>query len=102
MRLLDLVAPRKGQDNYKALLWKIQAKHVDFVICDNDIRVKCIVEISDNSHKQTKRAERDKFTSEVLQACGYKVLDTYNVDEAELDTICKTGPISYALNEKGS
>ena len=43
VRLLDLIAPRKDQQNYKGALWKIQSKHVDFVICDQDIRVKCII-----------------------------------------------------------
>lgn len=88
VRLLDLITPRKNQENYKGALWKIQAKHVDFVICDQDIRVKCIVEISDGSHNRQDRADRDNFVTEVLQACGYKVLMTYNISDVELDKIC--------------
>lgn len=88
VRLLDLITPRKGQNNYKALLWKIQAKHVDFVICDKDIRVKCIIEINDNSHLRTDRVERDEFVTEVLKACGYKVLQTHNATYEQLDKIC--------------
>lgn len=85
VRLLDLIEPRKNQNNYKARLWKIQAKHVDFVICDKEIRVKCIIEINDNSHKRTDRTERDQFISEVLAACGYKVLQSYNITNEQLD-----------------
>ncbi len=88
VRLLDLITPRKDQDNYKGLLWKIQAKHVDFVICDQNIKVKCIVEISDGSHNRKDRQERDKFVIEVLEACGYKVLQTYNITEEQLDKVC--------------
>ncbi len=88
VRLLDLITPRKNQENYKASLWKIQAKHVDFVICDQNIRVKCIVEISDNSHKTEDQKERDTFVKDVLEACGYKVLATYNVTDEELNKIC--------------
>lgn len=88
VRLLDLISPRKNQNNYKGLLWKIQAKHVDFVICDKDIRVKAIVEINDNSHKTKERAERDKFVTEVLKACGYNVLSTFNITEEQLNDIC--------------
>lgn len=88
VRLLDLITPRKNQENYKGALWKIQAKHVDFVICDQDIRVKCIVEISDGSHSRQDRADRDNFVTEVLQACGYKVLMTYNVTDEQLNNIC--------------
>lgn len=88
VRMLDLVTPRKNQDNYKGALWKIQAKHVDFVLCDQNIRVKCIVEISDRSHNRQDRADRDNFVTEVLQACGYKILMTYNVTEDQLNNIC--------------
>lgn len=88
VRLLDLITPRKGQDNYKGLLWKIQVKHVDFVICDKDIRVKCIIEVNDNSHKRADRSERDQFVTDVLTACGYKVIQTYNVTDEQLDQLC--------------
>lgn len=88
VRLLDLITPRKNQENYKGALWKIQAKHVDFVICDQDIKVKCIIEINDNSHNKSDRIERDNFIIEVLQACGYKVLMTNYITEEQLDKIC--------------
>lgn len=88
VRLLDLIQPRKDIQNFKSALWKIQAKHIDFLICDQDIRIKCIVEINDNSHNRSDRIERDKFVTEVLQACGYKVLQTYNVTDSQLDEIC--------------
>lgn len=88
VRLLDLITPRKNQENYKGALWKIQAKHVDFVICDQDIRIKCIIEITDNSHNKSERIERDNFVIEVLQACGYKVLITHNIIEEQLDNFC--------------
>ena len=88
VRLSDLVCPRKGQKNHQVLFWKIQAKHVDFVICTQDIKVKCIVEISDNSHKQADRKERDEFVVDVLTSCGYRVLQTYNVTDYQLNQAC--------------
>lgn len=88
IRLLDLITPRKNEKNYKGALWKIQAKHIDFVVCDQDIKVKCIIEISDNSHNRKDRTDRDNFVSEILQNCGYKILTTYNVTEEELNNIC--------------
>lgn len=89
VRLLDLITPRSKSKQDQSLLWKIQAKHVDFVVCDQNINIKCIIEINDNSHTQEKRRERDKFVREVLEACGYKVLQTYNTTEEELDEIIK-------------
>ena len=88
VRLLDLITPRKNQENYKGALWKIQAKHVDFVICDQDIRIKVIVEINDGSHNRQDRTQRDSFVTDVLQACGYKVLMIYNITEEQLNSVC--------------
>lgn len=94
VRLLDLIAKRRGQDNYKGLLSKIQLKHVDFIICDHDTSAKCIIEISYNSHNQTDREKRDEFVTEVLQASGYKILNIYNINKSKLDEICNTN-INY-------
>lgn len=88
VRLLDLISPRSNQQNYKTLLWKIQAKHVDFVICDTSINIKCVVEIMDSSHNQPDRIERDRFVREVLTACGYCVIQTYNINPETLNKVC--------------
>lgn len=55
VRLLDIIEPRRNIDNYKSLFWKIQAKHVDFVVCDEDFKIKFIIELDDNSHDTKKR-----------------------------------------------
>lgn len=83
VRLLDLVIPRDSRNNLAAL-GKINSKHVDFVICDDKLYVKGIVEIDDNSHKQQERIERDKFVDSVLTSVGYKVVHTYSVTEETL------------------
>lgn len=84
VRLLDLVEPIKGNQRYKAFLWKIQAKHVDFVLCDNKLIAKKVIELDDNSHTQEDRKERDNFIDTVLESCGYKVLHTRNIIEEEI------------------
>lgn len=83
VRLLDIIVPRAGYNNLAAL-GKINSKHVDFVICDDKLYVKGIVEIDDNSHKQQDRIERDKFVDSVLTSVGYKVVHTYSVTEETL------------------
>lgn len=82
VRLADLIKPR---GNNQKLFWKIQAKHVDFVVCDGNLRVKLIIELQDNSHKDPKRQERDTFMKEVLSSCGYKNIWIHNIDEAVLN-----------------
>lgn len=84
VRLLDLVEPIKENPKYKTFLWKIQAKHVDFVLCDSKLVARAIIELDDNSHDQADRKERDKFVDTVLESCGYKVLHTRNITEEEI------------------
>ena len=87
IRLLDLIEPRKGIDHYRTYFYKIQAKHVDFVICDQNMYVKAIVELDDNSHNQEGRKERDRFIDTILQDVGYKVIRTRYISEDILSAI---------------
>lgn len=84
VRLFDLIEPKQGTKYKKGAQWKIQAKHVDFVICDRTLKVKAIIEIDDSSHDRKDRVERDKFVDEILKKCGYKVIHTRNVSKDEL------------------
>lgn len=85
VRMLDIVEPRKGEKDYKSLFYKIQAKHLDFVICDKGMRVLGVLELDDNSHEQQDRKDRDSFVDEVLESCGYKVIRTKYITETVLD-----------------
>ena len=87
VRLLDIIEPRKGEKDYKSLFFKIQAKHVDFVICDKNLRVKAILELDDNSHDQKNRQDRDAFVDQILTSVGYKVIHTRSITESTLDGI---------------
>lgn len=81
VRLLDLVEPVKGNPKYRSYLYKVQAKHIDFVICDQKLVARCMIELDDNSHNQTDRIARDQFVNEVLESVGYKVLHIKAVTE---------------------
>ena len=87
VRMLDIVEPRKGEKNWKSLFYKIQAKHLDFVICDSGMRIKAILELDDGTHEQNDRKERDSFVDEVLQSVGYKVIRTKYITDTILDNI---------------
>ena len=86
VRLLDLVEPKSG-DGYLSKLNKIQSKHVDFVLTDQDMRVKAILELDDNSHNAKDRKERDKFVDEVLTNTGYKIIHTRSITEETLSNL---------------
>ena len=87
VRLLDLIEPRRGDPKYKTLFYKIQAKHVDFVICDQNLYVKAIIELDDNSHNQNDRQERDDFVDTILKDVGYLMIRTRSITEYTLSTI---------------
>lgn len=87
VRLLDIIEPIKGLKKYKTLFYKVQAKHVDFVICDDTLHIKAIIELDDSSHDQEHRIERDKFVDEILRSVGYKVIHTRGITYEILDQI---------------
>lgn len=82
VRLFDLIEPLDKKD--KGAQWKIQAKHVDFVLCDKSLVARYIIELGDKSHERADRSERDAFVLTVLRNCGYKVLLTNNIDKDRL------------------
>lgn len=85
VRLYDLVEPRDPKD--KSARYKIQAKHVDFVLCSNKLVAKYVIELDDQSHEAAKRKDRDAFVDEVLTACGYKVVHLRAYDEEALQKL---------------
>lgn len=87
VRLLDILEPRRGEKDYKSLFYKVQAKHVDFLICDQDMKIKAVLELDDNSHDQKNRKDRDSFVDEILTGVGYKVIHTRYINDDILDNL---------------
>ncbi len=87
VRLLDLVEPRRGVEKYKTYFYKVQAKHVDFVVCDPNMHIKAIIELDDSSHDRADRKERDTFVDTVLRSVGYTVIHTRHITNDILDTV---------------
>jgi len=82
VRLLDLLEPVKGTQKYKTYLYKIQAKHVDFVLCDQKLVAKHIIELDDSSHDRPDRQQRDQFVDQVLESVGYNIIHIRTVDSS--------------------
>ena len=87
VRLFDLVEPRHDKKKKLTYRYKIQAKHVDFVICDKDMSIKAILELDDSSHYDPERIKRDDFVNTILLSTGYTVIHTKYVDNSVLDLI---------------
>lgn len=83
VRLLDIIEPRRGE-GYWSLMGKVQSKHVDFVITDQDLHIKAVVELDDSSHDRPERVERDMFVDQILTSVGYKIIHTRCITEDTL------------------
>lgn len=87
VRLFDLVEPRNDKKRKLTYRYKIQAKHVDFVICDKNMNIKAILELDDNSHYDPDRIKRDNFVNTILLNTGYTVIHTKYIEDRVLDLI---------------
>lgn len=81
VRLLDLLEPVRGNSKYKTYFYKVQAKHIDFVILDEKLVARCVVELDDSSHDAADRKERDDFVDDALRSVGYKVIRARAITE---------------------
>jgi very-short-patch-repair endonuclease len=74
VRLLDLVrlTVEKGrQTAYN----KVQAKEIDFLLCDRDTsRPRLAIELDDSTHQRADRQGRDAFVEQVLEVIGLPVV----------------------------
>lgn len=82
VRLLDLIEPVKGIPRYKTYFYKIQAKHVDFVLCDPKLVARYIIELDDSSHFAPDRQYRDWFVDEAVKGAGYEIIHTFAIDDS--------------------
>ena len=85
VRLLDLVVPKPGIKNYGGLKTRVMSKHVDFVVCQQDMEVICIIELDDKTHQRPDRIQRDRFVDSVLIGAGYKIIHTWEMTSDILD-----------------
>ena len=84
VRLFDLIEPSFLTDNKKVAQYKIQSKHVDFVLCDSNLKAQHVIELDDATHDRPDRIERDKFVDSALEMSGYRVLHTRKINEDEI------------------
>lgn len=87
VRLFDLVEPRHDKKRKLTYRYKIQAKHVDFVICDKDMNIKAVLELDDSSHYDPERIKRDNFVNTILLSTGYTVIHTKYIENRIFDLI---------------
>lgn len=74
-RVLDLLWLPQNLSNRQTHMNRVQAKHVDFVLCDpQTVSPALVIELDDASHQLPERQERDIFLNEVLRVAGIPLL----------------------------
>ena len=68
-------------------LGKIKSRHTDFVIADQNLHIKAILELDDSSHDAVERKDRDRLVANILQDVGYIVIRTRSIPETTLEPI---------------
>jgi very-short-patch-repair endonuclease/predicted RNA-binding Zn-ribbon protein involved in translation (DUF1610 family) len=87
VRIGDLLYLPNNTPNRQMYWNKIQSKHVDFVICDNNhVKPILAIELDDSSHSYSYRVDRDLFVNKALHEAGLNIIrvkasNTYNVNE---------------------
>jgi hypothetical protein len=75
VRLANLVQITPGTPDWQRHFNRIQAKCVDFVLCEpHGLVPQLVVELDDSSHQRTDRKARDAFVDDVLAVAGLPIL----------------------------
>lgn len=88
VRLEDFINVRniREKQSYRG---RIKSRHVDFLICDREMKPLCGIELDDSSHNSWKAQKADKFKNDLYKAIGltlYRVPTGSNF-EAKIDFI---------------
>lgn len=85
--LKDFITVTSKKDYYK---WfnKISQKHVDFLICDKNLRPIMAIELDDRSHELEKAKKNDQFKDELYKHLNFplkrvKVKQYYNYQDID-------------------
>jgi hypothetical protein len=86
-RIADIVDVDKSKINskdYFKYFSKIQAKHIDFLLCSGDsLYVVAGLELDDSSHDTEKRMERDEFVNNVFNFAGIPLIRCRGAENLE-------------------
>lgn len=70
-----------SRKQYMKYFRQIAQKHVDFVLCDEDLHVLFALELDDSSHDTKKAKKRDAFKDRAFRAAGIPLKRIRNFDE---------------------
>lgn len=84
MRIIDLVYIPKNQYDRDRWFNYVKAKHVDFVLCDKDMKPKLLIEVDGETHTTPEGIKRDEFVNKIFNQLGIYVLHIYKWSDDNL------------------
>lgn len=72
------------QRQYMKYFHKIAQKHVDFVICDQDLYVLFAIELDDSSHETRDARKRDHLKDKAFAAAGIPLKRITEIDKKQI------------------
>ncbi len=101
VRLSDVLQVRPRTRQQQTWHSRIQAKHIDFVLCDQEtLEVKLAIELDDASQRRAERTKRDRFVSTALAAAGLPLLKVPVVEKYESAAIRKDIEDALGIRKK--
>ena len=74
VRLADLVAANEQHEKWLPNFRRICSKHIDFVVCDPELRPLVAIELDDRSHQRPDRQKRDEDVNRILELARLPLL----------------------------
>lgn len=62
------------KDKYMKYFAKIRAKHVDFLLCDKNLKILAAIELDDKSHNYKAAKENDEFKNKLYKTIDIKLV----------------------------
>lgn len=81
VRLADIVKVHNAGKEKQTYFNKIQSKHIDFVLCDSEMKIKLLIELDDRSHQQKNRQQSDTFKNELAKQVGVPIVRIKSINE---------------------
>ena len=77
VRLVDLVNANERHDRWQANFRRVCSKHVDFVVCDAELKPIVAIELDGSSHRLPDRQKRDRDVDRIFELARLPLLRVF-------------------------
>lgn len=74
VRLEDFIEATGEGKEKQSLRGRIKSRHVDFLVCDDDLHIKAAIELDDNSHSRETAKAADQFKNELFNSLNLPLI----------------------------